>query len=174
PGGASATFRALTPRRWSGEIAIEREGDYELHPSTRGGEGRYRYHVTPLPDAPPLIAVRTPEGDLDLPTGQRVPLEVLGEDDLGLSELRLQYHKDAAAPWTDVPLARFDEHPREARVESHWDASTLGLLPGETATFRFELYDDNAISGRGRAVSPTFELRFPSLAELYEHVDASQ
>ena len=99
---------------------------------------------------------------------------MLGQDDLGLSELRLQYRKDSAAPWTDVPLARFEKQPREARYEGHWDASALALLPGETATFRFELFDDNAVSGRGVAVSPGFELRFPSLAELYEHVDATQ
>ena len=153
---------------------MDREGDYELLARASSGEGRYRYRITPLPDAPPVIAVRTPEGDLDLPTGQQLPLEVLGQDDLGLSELRLQYRKDSAAPWTDVPLARFEKQPREARYEGHWDASALALLPGETATFRFELFDDNAVSGRGVAVSPGFELRFPSLAELYEHVDATQ
>ena len=174
PGGAAARFTALTPRRWRGEIAVDREGDYELLARASSGEGRYRYRITPLPDAPPVIAVRTPEGDLDLPTGQQLPLEVLGQDDLGLSELRLQYRKDSAAPWTDVPLARFEKQPREARYEGHWDASALALLPGETATFRFELFDDNAVSGRGVAVSPSFELRFPSLAELYEHVDATQ
>jgi hypothetical protein len=174
PGGAARHFTALTPRRWQGEIAVDREGDYELHARASSGEGRYRYRITPLPDAPPVIAVRTPEGDLDLPTGQQLPLEVLGQDDLGLSELRLQYRKDPGAPWVNVPLARFEKQPREARYEGHWDAAALALLPGETATFRFELYDDNAVSGRGVAVSPSFELRFPSLSELYEHVDATQ
>ena len=174
PGGAAARFTALSPRRWQGEIAVDREGDYELHARALSGEGRYRYRITPLPDAPPVIAVRTPEGDLDLPTGQQLPLEVLGQDDLGLSELKLQYRKDAEAPWADVPLARFDQKPREARYAGHWDASVLALLPGETATFRFQLFDDNAVSGRGVAVSPTFELRFPSLTELYDHVDQTQ
>jgi hypothetical protein len=174
PGGASARFTALTPRRWQGEITVDREGEYELDARASSGEGRYRYPITPLPDAPPVIAVRTPAGDLDLPTGQQLPLEVLGQDDLGLSELKLQFRKDPTAPWADVPLARFEHQPREARYEGHWDASVLALLPGETATFRFELYDDNAISGRGVAVSPSFELRFPSLSELYEHVDQTQ
>ncbi|MEK7329258.1 MAG: hypothetical protein AAB113_00505, partial [Candidatus Eisenbacteria bacterium] len=47
-------------------------------------------------------------------------------------------------------------------------------LPGETASFRFELLDDNTVSGPGRAVSPTFQLRFPSLADLYEAMDEKQ
>jgi len=174
PGGAGAKFTPLGPRRWRGEIPIEREGEYELEARAAGGAGRFRYRVTPLPDAPPVIAVETPEGDLDLPAGQEVPLAIVGQDDLGLSELRLQFRKDPAAPWTDLPLARFAQRPREARVETRWDASPLALLPGETATFRFELFDNNPAGGRGRAVSPTFELRFPSLAELYRHVEDRQ
>src|SRR5262249_30208300 len=137
-------------------------------------EGRYRYRVTPMPDAPPLLTVRLPGGDVDLPAGQQIPVAVLAQDDLGLAQLELQYRKDPAAPWTDLPLARFGAHPREANVESRWDASGLALLPGEVATFRFVLLDDNSVSGPGRTVSPAFQLRFPSLADLYQRMDEKQ
>jgi len=130
--------------------------------------------VTPLADAPPVIAVRVPERDVDLPAGQQVPVDVIAQDDLGLSELKLQVRKQADAPWNDVPLARFDARPREAGVATRWDASPVGLLPGEVATFRFVVYDDNAVSGRGMAVSPSFELRFPSLGDLYDRMDDRQ
>jgi hypothetical protein len=173
PGGAAAAFQPVTPRRWRGEVAIAREGPWELHARAARGEGRFRYRVTPLADAPPVLAVRVPEGDVSLPAGQVVPLEVVGQDDLGLSELELEFRKDPAAPWTRVPLARFPQAPREAEVAARWDAAPLALLPGEAATFRVVLWDNNAL-GRGRAVSPSFELRFPSLAELYEDVDATQ
>ncbi len=171
PDGKVTRWRAVTPRRWEGEVPVDREGEYALHATADRGEGRFRYRVTPLADAPPLLAVRLPGGDVDLPAGQQIPVEVFAQDDLGLTQLRLQYRKDADAPWTDLPLARFGDRPREARVASRWDASPLGLLPGETASFRFELLDDNVVSGPGRAVSPTFQLRFPSLAELYERMD---
>jgi hypothetical protein len=174
PGGVPARFTAVSPRRWRGEFAIDREGEWELHATAGTGAGRYRYRLTPLADAPPVIAVRLPEGDVDLPVGQQVPLEVTGEDDLGLSELELQVHKDPAAPWQRVGLARFPAQPREAQVAARWDASGLGLLPGEVATFRFALYDNNRVGGRGMAVSPTFQLRFPSLAELYDKIDERQ
>jgi hypothetical protein len=174
PNGAASRWKALTPRRWQGEIPLEREGEYALHAVADRGEGRFRYRVTPLADAPPLIAVRVPSGDVDLPNGQQVPLEVYAQDDFGLTQLRLQYRKDDADSWSDVPLARFPARPREARVASRWDASALALLPGESATFRFELQDDNTVSGPGRAVSPSFRLRFPSLADLYEKLDTQK
>ena len=171
PDGRAARWRALTPRRWQGEIPVERDGEYALHAVAARGEGRFRYRITPLADAPPLLAVRLPGGDVDLPAGQQVPLDVFAQDDLGLTQLKLQYRKDTNTAWTDLPLARFNARPREARVASRWDASGLALLPGETASFRFELLDDNTVSGPGRAVSPTFRLRFPSLADLYERMD---
>jgi hypothetical protein len=174
PQGGSVAWTALTPRRWRGEIAVDREGGYELHAVAASGQARFRYRITPLADTPPVLVVRTPEGDVDLPAGQQVPLEVLGQDDLGLSELKLQYRKDPAAPWTESTLARFAGRPRDARVAARWDVSTLALLPGETAAFRFVLFDDNAVSGRGRAESQTFELRFPSLADLYDRIDDRQ
>jgi hypothetical protein len=180
PDGRTMAWKARTPRRWEGVVPLDREGEYELRAVARraegvpAGEGRFRYRITPLADAPPVLAVQLPQGDVDLPVGQRIPLEVLAQDDLGLSELKLQVRKDPAAPWTDLPLARFGARPREARIQTTWDASGLALLPGETAVFRFELFDDNAVSGRGQAVSPSFELRFPSLSELYDRVDDRQ
>ncbi|HEY3214863.1 MAG TPA: hypothetical protein VGK93_00070 [Candidatus Eisenbacteria bacterium] len=182
PGGRTDRWSALTPRRWAGDVSIDRDGEYVLGATAvrrtgwpnGPGERRFAYRVTPVEDAAPVITVRVPEGDVDLPAGQRIPVEVLAQDDLGLSELKLQYRKDAADPWTDMPLAGFPARPREAQVTTRWDAAPLALLPGESATFRFELFDDNALSGRGRAVSPTFELRFPSLADLYQRVDRRQ
>jgi hypothetical protein len=170
-GKTALEFRAMTPRRWRGEVPIRDADSYTLQASAASGRATYRYPIATLADAPPVITVRVPERDVDLPAGQQVPLEVLAQDDIGLTELKLEYRRDAEKPWADVPLARFPGEPREGQVASHWDASPLGLLPGQSATFRFAAYDNNAISGRGVAVSPTFELRFPSLTEMYHALD---
>jgi hypothetical protein len=180
--GRAVAWKPLTPRRWQGTIPIERDGQYDLLATARADapdesgprSGRFRYRVTALADAPPVLVVRTPEGDVNLPAGQQIPLDVLAQDDLGLTELQLQVRKGPDDPWSDLPLARFHGEPREARFESRWDASPIGLLPGQVASFRLVLFDDNAVSGRGRTVSSVFELRFPSLADLYENVDQRQ
>ncbi len=181
PDGRTARWSPLTPRRWRGDVPIVRAGEYELAATPRAaGVGaapaptRHRYRVTPLDDAPPVLFVRVPEGDVDLPAGQQVPVDVLAQDDLGLSELKLQTRRGGDGPWTDLPLARFPQSPREASVTTRWDAAPLGLLPGQSASFRFVLYDNDAVSGRHQVVSPVFELRFPSLADLYQGVDERQ
>jgi len=174
PGAPAVRWTAVTPRRWRGELTLDREGEYQLAARAGGGESRFRYALHPLADAPPVIVVRAPQGDVDLPAGQQIPLDVLAQDDLGLAELRLQMRKSADAAWVTTPLARFPGAPREAQLTRPWDASTLGLLPGQTASFRLELLDDDAVGGPNRAYSPVYELRFPSLAELYERIDQGQ
>ena len=172
--GATLAFHQVTPRRWRGEVPVRVSGEYELVAAAASGTTRTRYAIRTIDDAPPIVTVRVPERDVDLPAGQQIPLEVIGQDDLGLTELRLQHRRDTDHPWKDVPLARFAGQPREGQVVSRWDASTLGLLPGDQASFRFALYDNNAVSGRGVGYSPVFELRFPSLTEMYKNLDQSQ
>jgi len=173
PDGRAATFRALTPRRWRGTVPLVSDGAWTLSASAPTGRSQFSYAIHVVLDAPPVLVVRTPAGDLDLPEGQSVALEVFGQDDLGLSELELQSRKDPAAPWRHTRVAAFPEQPREAHVVSSWDASPLGLLPGESATFRLALYD-NATGERGVAYSPVFTLRFPSLTELYQNISQRQ
>ena len=173
PDGRAAAFHARSPRRWRGTVPLTREGNWTLDASATTGRSRFSYAIHVVPDAPPLIVVRTPGGDLDLPEGQGIALEVFGQDDLGLSALELESRKDPEAPWRRVPIAAFPAQPREAHVVSRWDASPLGLLPGESATFRLALYDNAALQ-RGVAYSPTFTLRFPSLSELYQSLSQRQ
>ena len=173
-GGTRKPWSAITPRRWRGELPIDADGPYSLHASALNGAGTFRYRITALPDAPPVITVAQPSGDQDVPAGQAVPYDVLVQDDLGLGGLNLQFRKDAEQPWRNVPLTNFAGAPREARVTAAWDAAALALLPGETGTFRFEVRDNDAARGGNRATSAEFHLRFPSLADLYEKLDQKQ
>lgn len=167
-------WSALTPRRWRGTIAIAGDGPWELRARAATGEGVFRYRLSTLPDAPPVLSVALPEGDLDLPAGQLVPYDIAAEDDLGLSELRLEWRKDAADAWSTVTLARYGDGPREARAAARWDASPLALLPGESGVFRFVALDNARGGARGRATSAEYRVRFPSLKDLYAAIEERQ
>ncbi len=172
PGQGERAWTRVTPRRWRGEVAILGDGAWTLAARASGGAASFRYSMSAVADAAPVLAVRLPEGSLDLPAGQQVAVDVEGQDDLGLSDLVLEWRKHADAPWRVLPLASLGG-AREAHVSKAWDASAVALLPGETASFRFALWDNDGF-GRNVARSAVFELRFPSLADLYDHVDQQQ
>ena len=175
PAAATQAWSAVTPRRWRGRLSRRRPtASGRCAPRPRSGGGTSRWRVSALADAPPVISVARPAGDQDLPSGSQIPYDVLVQDDLGLSDLRLQFRKEAAQPWRDVPLAAFAGEPREARVAAAWDAAALALLPGESGTFRFVVRDNDRVGGPGSATSPEFRLRFPTMAELYQNLDHRQ
>ena len=173
-GGAPMTWSAVTPRRWHGTIALNGDGTWQLHARAATGEAAFRYRLSVIPDAPPVLTVATPGGDLDLPAGQLVPYDAIIEDDLGVSELKLEWRKAASDPWREESLARFTDEPREARAAARWDASPLALLPGESGVFRFVAYDNARPGPRGKATSIEFRLRFPTLTDLYASIEDRQ
>lgn len=170
----SVSFSELTPRRWRGSVPVNGDGAWELQARAATGAGRYRYKLSAIADAPPVLTVALPLGDLDLPAGQSVPYDVLAQDDLGVSELRLEWRKSAGDPWREQSLAAFRDEPREARATARWDASPLALLPGESGVFRFAAFDNARPGPRGRAVSGEFRVRFPSLNDLYASLQQKQ
>lgn len=172
--GAAVAWSEITPRRWRGTVELRGEGDWELRARAATGEGRFKYRLSVTPDAPPVISVVLPVGDLDLPAGQLVPYDVVAQDDLGISELQLEWRKDAGDPWHAQSLATFRDEPREARATARWDASPLALLPGESGVFRFVALDNARPGARGRAVSAEFRVRFPSLKDLYASIEDKQ
>jgi hypothetical protein len=172
--GPAMSFSPITPRRWRGSVALNGDGSWALEARAATGEGRFRYKLSALPDAPPVLTVALPVGDLDLPAGQLVPYDVLAQDDLGVSELRLEWKKNAGDPWREQSLALFRDEPREARATARWDAAPLALLPGESGVFRFVALDNSRFGVRGRAVSNEFRVRFPSLNDLYASLDQKQ
>ena len=172
--GTAIAWSPVTPRRWRGTVPLERDGAWEIRARAATGETAARYRLSVLPDAPPVITVALPAGDLDLPAGQLVPYDAIIQDDLGVSELQLEWRKDAAEPWHALSLATFHDEPREARAAARWDASPLALLPGQSGVFRFVAFDNARPGPRGRATSGEYRVRFPSLSDLYASLEQQQ
>ena len=170
----AVAWSAVTPRRWRGTLTLAGDGAWDLHATAATGEASFRYKLSVIPDAPPVLTVATPGGDLDLPAGQLVPYDAIIQDDLGVSELQLEWRKTASDPWRQETLARFGDEPREARAAARWDASPLALLPGESGVFRFVAFDNARPGPRGRATSIEFRLRFPTLSDLYASIEDRQ
>ena len=169
PGRPSVAMRALSPRRWSGRFTVGAAGPWTLSADVETRSVEATYTVQPIADQPPMLTVIEPAGDLDLPAGSRIPVWTIVSDDFGVADLTL-VAKPEDGDARRTPLARWPEKPREASVGADWDASPLALLPGKSATFHFELRDNDAVGGPNVTVSRTFTLRFPLLSELFEEL----
>ncbi len=169
PGRPPVAMRALSPRRWTGTFTVGAAGPWTLAADVETRTVEAAYNVQPIADQPPMLTVIEPAGDLDLPAGSRIPVWTVVSDDFGVSDLTL-VAKPEDGPALRTPLARWPEKPREASVGADWDASPLALLPGRSATFHFELRDNDAVGGPNVTVSRTFTLRFPLLSELFEEL----
>ena len=168
--GQPAGMRALSPRRWTGTFTVGAAGPLVLSADVEGRRLVSTYRVQPVPDQPPMLTVIEPAGDVDLPAGQRIPVWAVVSDDFGVADLSLVAQVEDG-PARRVPLAGWPERPREASVGADWDASQLALLPGKSATFHFELRDNDAVGGPNVTVSRTFTLRFPLLSELFDAME---
>ena len=170
PSGTNEALTALSPRRFKGEFTVRGAGTYTLVATTTKETIRESYRIQPVLDQPPLLSVIQPEGDLDLPQGQKIPIWAAATDDYGLTRLTLVAQSEKGAVFR-VPLATWPDQPRDASAGVDWDASPLALLPGQSATFHLELSDNDTFGGPNVTVSRTFTLRFPLLSELYKSLE---
>ncbi|HEV8480814.1 MAG TPA: hypothetical protein VGR66_08455 [Candidatus Eisenbacteria bacterium] len=160
-------------RRWVGETVLSGDRDYDLVITDGGRQDRQRYHVQTIADRAPILALSAPAGDMDLPSGGKVPIAASGADDFGLTDLSLAYETASGAKGR-VSLARWPAEPKDAQVQADWDAGDLGLLPGQSATFWLELRDNDRVGGPHVTTSAHFAIRFPTLSEVYKQIDDKQ
>ncbi len=140
----------------------------------RGGVGNrapIRHALRVLRDQPPEVVISEPGPEADLPESQQVRVRVEAADDFGVSRVDLVF-RVGQGPERRLPIP-VEAGPRV--VLSHpWDLAPLELLPEDRVRYRAEAFDNDAVGGPKRAVSPEHVLRFPSLWELFDEVSRQQ
>ncbi|MFC1481968.1 hypothetical protein ACFL6E_06965, partial [Candidatus Neomarinimicrobiota bacterium] len=59
---------------------------------------------------------------------------------------------------------------RSQRITHLWQLGDQGLVPGDEIHFHVEIYDNNIISGPGKAVSNTLIARLPTLVDMFNQI----
>jgi hypothetical protein len=131
------------------------------------------YQITALPDRMPEVMIVSPGMDTNLTENMMVSLMIAGADDFGFSGMNLVYQKGAEGQIARKPLP-VDRQATSMSVPYIWDLSGAGLFPEDVVTYYVELFDNDTVSGPKRAVSQTYTVRFPSIAEIYDRVESDQ
>lgn len=138
------------------------------------------YSVRMQPDLNPVARIVFPGENIDLDDEMTLPLALEGEDDYGLSRGRIVYsiHHGGIEDSSVDAAQSFDiELPTNSRrvlVEFTWNMESLNLIPEDVVAYHWEIFDTDAVSGPKSAKSRTYTARFPSMAEIFQEVEAEQ
>ena len=162
---------------------VEKEIHYTLTLMDTSGlssDNPVRYAIRLRPDLFPVARILYPEGNTDLGEGMKVDLLLDGEDDFGLTSGRIGYwiSRDmASGDGSDTSFMRIPIDPGWAghfQKEWTWDLSAVELFPEDVVSYFFEVSDNDAVSGPKRGRSQILTVRFPSIQELFEEIEAEQ
>lgn len=153
---------------FSGSFVVGRDdrGVFELmgEPATERFQQCGVVTVRAVPDETPLIRVLRPGRDVDLPMSMQLPLLLNSIDDYGLTGLWLRWGRDSLDSRTRIKSLAGQ---REDTTLYVWDLADLGLLPGDVMRYRVEVTDNDVVSGPKTGRSEVYEVRFPTMGEIY-------
>lgn len=129
----------------------------------------------------PLATILYPEGDVELDRSMSVPLRLSGEDDFGILRYYLVFRiKREMFGETFSDTIFFSQREkgvrsrREVYLDFVWGLDTLPLLPEDVVEYRFEVCDNDFVSGPKIGRSKILSIHFPSMWEIFQKVNSEQ
>lgn len=137
------------------------------------------YTIKTIVDNHPTIEIVRPEGDVTLTKSEQVNTQIQIRDDFGFSKLLLKHrlsHTDFGIPTEEYSTESISIDKQRVNQELFyiWEISSLMLATGDIVTFYFEVFDSDYISGPKSAKSKIFQLRVPTIEELFNSADIAQ
>jgi hypothetical protein len=160
-------------RTADGEFTIERGAAAAFAVRDRMGQ---HASMGPVPvymtaDESPTIDALIPGCDTLLSRDVNALVGASAHDDFGLSLVAVRYTMGEREDTLVLAKGRMGTVGSWVRT---WDLSPLGLLPEDIVSYRFEVTDNDAVSGPKRTASRWFRLRFPGLDEIMASIGQEQ
>ena len=131
------------------------------------------FHLKFVDDLYPRISVIKPAPIIELGGDQAIPILMNIDDDFGFTKLQLSYeiHRpnyiEAEPKISMFSISSLDTSKSQQQVATNWEVQGLGLMPEDELHFRFELYDNDIVSGPKKQISDIFIAKVPSLNDLF-------
>ncbi len=176
--GAAIGMERLGPDTFTCTFVVTRDDAYSIHVTDTDGLENAKaptYAIAAIRDERPLVRIVEPGTDGDVPREMALPLAISAIDDYGVTRVDLRYSLEGSAEEVVSTLRRYGSRgEREVVLETVWDLSETGLLPGSTLVYFAEVFDSDLVNGPKSSRSESYILRFPSMAELYQDVVGEQ
>jgi len=176
--GADIEMERLGPDTFTGRFTVSGDDAYSIHVIDTDGLANATpptYTIAAIRDERPLVRIVEPGEDRDVPREMMLPLSISGIDDYGVTRIDIRYSLEGSAEEVVSTLQRYGSRgQREVVLETVWDLSETGLLPGVMLVYYAEVFDGDLVNGPKSSRSESYLLRFPSMAELYSDAVGEQ
>jgi hypothetical protein len=145
--------------RLSGSLLVLDPGTYAIRVKDEFGFGNpnpVHYQIRVMPDKYPEAEIASPAQDLEIAGDEVIPLVYSARDDFGITSIRLMVQ--ARGEERIISLKGTKEGRFIGPETFKWDLSSLALNPGDSATYRVEAEDNDAVSGPKKGYSRSFAL----------------
>ncbi|HEX2963671.1 MAG TPA: DUF4175 family protein [Ignavibacteriales bacterium] len=173
---------SVNGRNAFGYYRIKKDVSYSIQLTDLDGHNNdnpISFSIKALTDNYPAIEFVTPNKDVTLNEDDRVPLLIRISDDFGFTRLVIHYRLSASKVQkptdvfsnVDIPIQRGQ---KEQDVNYVWNLSPLKLKAQDVVTYYIEVYDNDNVSGPKSSKTGLFNVRVPSLDELFKQADNTQ
>lgn len=138
----------------------------------------YTIHV--MEDALPSVVFSYPDPQSEINEEALVPFAIRFSDDYGFSSITLfarlaeTRFGSAQEEFVSVQIPLEQPYLLDQILEYSWDLRTetgFDPVPGDIIEYFVRVWDNDSVSGFKSSSTATHTVRFPSLAEQYEHLD---
>lgn len=142
-------------------------------------ENPIEYSVNVIEDLYPEIIITRPEQYSLIPNSDIVSINYEIKDDYGFTKVILNYFiqnpqgEKKAESKNSIPL-KISKSELNQSLFYNWDVSKLMLRENEVINFYLQVFDNDDISGPKSTKSNLFQLRVPTLDELFAQSDEIQ
>lgn len=171
-----------------GNFRIKKDVQYKIILKDEAGNENLSpitYNIKTLYDELPTIDLLFPNRDVPLSKDNRVNLISKIADDYGFTKLLLHYRLSFSKydfpqdKFTAIEIPfnskdSFDKLLKEERVSYMWNLTSLNLATEDVITYYLEIFDNDNVSGPKSAKTSEFNIRVPSLDELFSNVEETQ
>ncbi|MDG5816503.1 hypothetical protein QA601_15505 [Chitinispirillales bacterium ANBcel5] len=157
----------------TGEMVVQRSGTYTFALTDsfdQRNDSLPKFNISVIPDEEPLAFILKPGKNKDVSPQQIETLLVEGIDDLGISDMRLQWCRGSQCESPESWNLTEAGQPPVIRKKLQWDLDELSLHPNDTLFYWLRVRDNKPFGRPQVAISDTFWFRIPGFEEFHREI----
>ena len=165
----------------TGSITISRTMEYTLRlldEDSLQNRDPIVYTIKAVDDEYPTCVITYPGKDIDLTRDMQLPLRIEVGDDYGFTKLLIEYKLVASKyvqPEKDYHSIEVQLPSKDAGtqdVDYTWDLTPLNLVPEDVISYHAKIFDNDFVNGPKATSSAEYQIRLPSLDEVFASTDS--